>query len=135
MVLENVERDSHIVEAVGEWADYALISRSTGMPTIVNWIGHQRQWRGGWDKFEAATSEDSQILRNEYFERRAQEVETVYTSQDWSEVVRVLYKYDIDYVYLSSREKSRYAYGGLLEQQLKPAFVSPNEQVKILRVD
>ena len=50
---QNASPDAAIVEAVGEWSDWGLVSRSTGLPTIVNWLGHQKQWRGGWEIFDA----------------------------------------------------------------------------------
>ena len=55
---DNATRDAAIVEAVGEWSDWGMVSRSTGLPTIVNWLGHQKQWRGGWERFDAETPED-----------------------------------------------------------------------------
>ena len=31
-----------LLEAVGEWFDMGLISRSTGIPNIINWPGQQK---------------------------------------------------------------------------------------------
>ena len=43
---ERADANTVMVEAVGEWFDAGLMSRSTGVPTIVNWPHHQKQWRG-----------------------------------------------------------------------------------------
>ena len=79
---QNAPPDAAIVEAVGEWGDWGLVSRSTGLPTIVNWLGHQRQWRGGWERFESDRADLSRALRDQYFDERAEEVERIYATLD-----------------------------------------------------
>ena len=54
-----------MVEAVGEWFDYGLISRSTGIPTVFNWPGHEVQWRGSADQFEGREQDVADIYRSE----------------------------------------------------------------------
>ena len=110
---QNALPDSAIVEAVGEWSDWGLISRSTGLPTIVNWLGHQKQWRGGWEQFDADTPEVSRALRDQYFDERAGEVEIIYTTLDPAEAQIILYKYEIDFVYIGPRERDKYGDGGV----------------------
>lgn len=109
----NAPQDAAIVEAVGEWFDWGLISRSTGLPTIVNWIGHEKQWRGGWDRFNAASAEESRRLRDEYLAGREAEVALIYTTQDAAEAQRLLTLYDVQYVYVGHRERERYGIDGL----------------------
>ena len=82
---QNASPDAAIVEAVGEWSDWGLVSRSTGLPTIVNWLGHQKQWRGGWEKFDADKPDVSRALRDKYFDDRTAEVERIYTTLDPAE--------------------------------------------------
>ena len=48
----HASRKSTLIEAVGEWFDYGLISRSTGIPSVFNWHGHQLQWRGDSENFK-----------------------------------------------------------------------------------
>ena len=90
-------RDSTLVEAVGEWFDFGLISRSTGIPTVFNWPGHEVQWRGSADKF-----------RN-----REQHVAEIYQSESWDHAQNLLTRYDVDYVYVGPRERSKYGTEGL----------------------
>ena len=110
---DNAPRDAAIVEAVGEWSDWGMVSRSTGLPTIVNWLGHQKQWRGGWERFDAETPEVSRALRDQYFDERAAEVERIYTTLDPAEAQLILYKYDIDFVYIGQREREKYGTDGI----------------------
>lgn len=104
----NAPPNAAIVEAVGEWFDWAMISRSTGLPTIVNWLGHQKQWRGGWSRFDAETVEESQALRDIYFTERQNEVALIYTTLDAAEAKAVLDRRGIDYIYVGHRERQLY---------------------------
>lgn len=88
----NVDSGSAIVEAVGEWFDAGLISRSTGIPTIFNWPGHESQWRGDADSFAG----------------REQDVSDIYQTQDIELARNLLAKYDVDYVYIGPRERAKY---------------------------
>lgn len=37
-----------ILETTGpDWVDWSRVSAFTGMPTLLGWIGHEAQWRGG----------------------------------------------------------------------------------------
>ena len=89
--------ESVIVEAVGEWSESGLISRSTGVPTVFNWPGHEIQWRGSTDAFDG----------------REQDVATIYQTLDEEEAGNLFAKYDVDYVYVGPRERSKYGDEGL----------------------
>ncbi len=134
---QNTTPGDAIVEAVGEWNDWGLISRSTGLPTIVNWLGHQKQWRGGWDKFDADSPEESRALRDRYFDDRTAEVERIYTTLDPKEAQVILYKYDIDYVYIGPRELNKYGIEGLpkFDAIADRVFADPSGEVMIYRVN
>ena len=132
----NAPPDAAIVEAVGEWSDWGLISRSTGSPTIVNWLGHQKQWRGGWEQFDADTPDVSRALRDQYFDDRVAEVELIYTTLDPAEARLILYKYDIDYVYIGRREREKYGIEGIpkFDAIADLVFTDPNGESAIYRV-
>ena len=97
-VKDNVRPGSGIVEAVGEWFDAGLISRSTGVPTVLNWPGHQLQWRGSADPFDG----------------READIARIYETEDPLEARNLLAKYDVDYVYvglsraLQARRRARW---------------------------
>ena len=96
-IRDNVERDAAVLEAVGEWFDAGLISRSTGVPTVLNWPGHERQWRGAPDRVRA----------------REQDVERIYKTLVPEEAKTLLAKYDVTYVYVGPREREKYGVDGL----------------------
>ena len=133
---QNASPDAAIVEAVGEWSDWGLISRSTGLPTIVNWLGHQKQWRGGWEVFDADKPDVSRALRDKYFDDRTAEVERIYTTLDPAEAQVILYKYDIDYVYIGQRERDKYGIEGIpkFDAIADLVFADPNGEAIIYRV-
>ncbi len=110
---QNAPQDAAIVEAVGEWFDWGMISRSTGLPTIVNWLGHQKQWRGGWGRFDAPTAGEVQGIRDAYFAARESEVALIYTTHDPAEAKAVLGKYDVTYIYIGHRERDKYGTTGI----------------------
>ncbi|MCH8800988.1 MAG: hypothetical protein IH963_08775, partial [Chloroflexi bacterium] len=84
-----------MVEAVGDdYSDFARISSSTGLPTILGWKGHELQWRNSSAPFQG----------------REDAVRIIFSSGDPGEVRRLLDAYDVRYVYLGSRE--RQTYGG-----------------------
>jgi uncharacterized membrane protein len=93
----NAPPGSAIVESVGEWFDNGLISRSTGIPTVFNWPGHELQWRGGAEQFAG----------------REQDVATIYTTTDASEARNLLAKYNVDYVYIGPRERQKHGEEGI----------------------
>ena len=132
---QNAPPDAAIVEAVGEWNDWGLVSRSTGLPTIVNWLGHQKQWRGGWEQFDAETPEVSRALRDQYFDERVGEVERIYTTLDPVEARLILYKYDIDFVYIGRRENDKYGIEGISKFDAIAAPVFQQGDVVIYRVN
>ena len=86
-----------LLEAVGEWFDMGLISRSTGIPNIINWPGHQLQWRNN---------------SNEIF-LRENHVKEIYQTQDINQTKTLISNYNIKYIYVSDRERKKYGQTGL----------------------
>jgi uncharacterized membrane protein len=98
---ENVAGAPVILEAPGDrfkaYVYESRVSAHTGLPTPLGWGGHEHQWRGDYD--EPA--------------RREPDIETIYTSVDANEVLTLLDKYDINYVYVGPVERARYPASGL----------------------
>ena len=101
-----------IVEAVGnDYSDFGRISASTGLPTVLGWKGHERQWRGSTRPFRG----------------REEQVAQIYTSGDPDQVRDLLETYDIRYVYLGARERREYGDSSSFEKFssfLQPVFES-----------
>jgi uncharacterized membrane protein len=95
---EHVEGAPVILETPGGSYDYeGRVSAHTGLPTVLGWAGHEHQWRGTYDE---------QALRKE-------DIETLYTSVDEEQVLTLLDKYDISYVYVGPLERDLYPVEGL----------------------
>ena len=88
-IKDNLPEDAAIVESVGEWYEAGLISRSTGVPTVFNWPGHEIQWRGSAEAIGG----------------RQSDVAAIYTTSDPEQARILLLKYDVDYVYVGPRER------------------------------
>ena len=105
----NADADDGIVEAVGgDYTEYGRVSSFTGLPTVLNWAGHELQWRGS----------------SELMDGRAEDVALVYQSKDINLVEEVLARYDVRYVLFGSRERTKYQVQSLehLSALLTPVF-------------
>lgn len=70
----------------------------TGIPVVLNWEGHQQQWRGaGWEALRGSRPED---------------LDRLYRSQTIAEVSDVIERYGIDYVFYGDSERRRYGTRG-----------------------
>ena len=82
-----------IAEALGgDYSDGGRISAATGLPTILQWPGHELQWRG-----DSAPQEG-----------REEDLQTLYTSTDVNAVRSIIEKYGISYVVVGRREQAAY---------------------------
>lgn len=98
-----------IAEAVGpsySFDNHARVSTRTGMPTVLNWPGHEGQWRGSYKEVGS----------------REAEIKTLYTSNDWTEVEGLINKYDIRYIYFGDLEKNFYKTDGELLRSNLPVI-------------
>ena len=89
---QNISLNQGILESVGEWDSSGFISRNTGIPNLVNWPGHESQWRNS----------DPAIYQ------RAADVETIYSTENLAQAKSLLGKYDINFIYVGDLELSRY---------------------------
>ncbi|MSQ22393.1 MAG: hypothetical protein EXR53_03675 [Dehalococcoidia bacterium] len=87
-----------IVEAVGDdYSSYGRVSASTGIPTILGWVGHEHQWRGSTKPFEG----------------RLQAVEMIYKTDDPQEAKEILHTYGVTYILVGPRERAKYGIQGM----------------------
>jgi len=109
-----------MVEAVsdtgGSYTTYASVSTFSGMPTVLGWIGHVAQWRGGYEEMGS----------------RQEDIRVLYSTQDWDEARAVLDKYNIAYVYVGELEARTYALDeSKFADHLSLGFDSANARVYI----
>jgi YYY domain-containing protein len=84
--------DGVVAEAVGgAYSNYARISIYTGLPTVLGWGNHEGQWR-------------DQALQG----TRPDDIETLYTINDWTTTQDIINRYNIRYVYVGNLERSTY---------------------------
>lgn len=89
-----------VAEAVGnsyEW-QYGRVATLAGIPVVINWPGHQSQWRG--PTYGAATG------------ARLQDIERLYTDLRWDVAREIIERYGIDYVFVGTTERLRYGAAG-----------------------
>ncbi|MBM2827071.1 MAG: hypothetical protein HW403_1135 [Dehalococcoidia bacterium] len=66
--------------------------RQCGLPTVLGWYGHEVQWRGS----------------DKDFKDRPKDIDAVYSTPDKGQVVPILAKYQISYIYVGSLERRKY---------------------------
>jgi YYY domain-containing protein len=98
-ILANIKDNGPFVEGLGnDYIEYAArVSTSTGIPSLLGWIGHEDQWRG----------------TRAYHEQRIQDIKALYASTDWIGAQEILDKYGIKYVYFGPLEEQTYGTRGL----------------------
>ena len=108
---ENIEGRPVLLEANGSsYTYYERVSTITGLPTILGWRTHEWLWQ--------STSADGGVPQ--IVTEREKDIETIYTSQDISEVKRLLDKYKVEYVYVGGCEREKFEEtGNFLESLLK----------------
>jgi YYY domain-containing protein len=89
----HVREPAVILEAHGgSYTPYGRISAMTGIPTLLGWGGHELQWRGSYDEPG----------------RREPDIEAIYRSMDREQIVSLLDKYNITYVYVGPLEREKF---------------------------
>lgn len=104
-----VERDDAVVaEAVlrAYSEGYGRVGALTGIPIVLGWENHERQWRG-------ATYDDIGGSRR-------QDMKTLYTAEDVSQIRHIIDRYRIGYILFGSTEFSQY--GGAGEEKFRDHF-------------
>ncbi len=89
-------RQAVIVEATRDAYNpqYGRVATLTGIPTLLGWENHQRQWRG--------------VLYNAFAGGRAQDVERLYSDARWETAADILQRYGVDYVVYGWTERNQY---------------------------
>ena len=75
------------------------VSVLTGLPTVVGWDWHQRQQRGDFSPMVERT--------------RARRPAHVRQTPDWSQLITLLQKYHVQYIYVGPLERAYYSEAGL----------------------
>ncbi len=118
----NVEGRPVIVETPGDqhkaYVYEGRVSAFTGLPTVLGWAGHERQWRGTYGEQT----------------RREVDLEQLFTTTDPAQTEALLRHYDVTYVYVGPTERARYPADGLEKFGALYPIIYENEGVTIYRV-
>ena len=115
----NAEADDVIVEAVGgDYSTFGRVASFTGLPSPLNWPGHELQWRGS---AEPQTG-------------RAEDVEALYEASDPETAAEVIERYGVRYVVLGKRERDTYSVETLDHLSPTLSLVFSHEDVQIYAV-
>lgn len=120
---ENIEGRPVMLEANGaSYTYYQRVSVMTGLPTVIGWETHEWLWK---DSYELVSL-------------RSEDVRTIYTSDDLTQVKNLLDFYQVKYIYIGGQEHIKYAEaGGVNVDGLCSLgkIVFENEGVLILQIE
>ena len=89
----NTAEPGVVLEKVGSsYSGDNIVSTFTGLPSVLGPMGHESQWRGGYDEMGS----------------RNDDVKRIYETHSWETAKELLEKYDVRYVFVGSAEKSAY---------------------------
>jgi YYY domain-containing protein len=77
---------------------YGRVGAFTGLPTVINWENHERQWRGPGYADVAGT--------------RRQDIDRLYTDLRWDMIIPIIDQYRIDYIMYAQTERAQYGAEG-----------------------
>lgn len=100
--LDGLVRGSQVVvvEAVRDAyaPHYGRVASIIGLPILMGWENHQRQWRGA--------------LYGELAGTRAQDINRLYSDPRWEIAQNIINQYRIDYVFYGQTERNQYGPSG-----------------------
>ncbi len=114
---DNITGTPVILEANGDsYSDYERVSVATGLPTVLGWYVHEWLWRGS----------------TELIDKRAADIQSIYTSSDTELVQSLIDKYQIEYIYVGKLERDKYTSVNdtLLKELGDVVFTSPVTEEK-----
>lgn len=117
-IQENIKGNPVILESQGDsYTDYGIISSNTGLPTVLGWTVHEWLWRGDYS-YPAARLDDVRSLYED----------------DIPKTENLIKKYNIEYVYIGSLERTKYPLLNENKFDLLGKIVYQNETVKIYKL-
>lgn len=86
--------------------EYGRVAMLTGIPNLLGWQNHERQWRGS--TYDRVT--DTVIAENgAVVDSRPIQLDRLYQSDSWEIAQSVINRYGIDYIMVGQAEHTRYA--------------------------
>lgn len=107
-----------MVEAIsdtgGSYTTYNSISTFSGMPTVLGWVGHEAQWRGGYEEIGT----------------RQADVKELYSTSNWEQAQTIIDMYNIRYIVVGNTERNTYQVDqNKFDEHLVKVFESPTVDI------
>lgn len=103
-----------VADTGGSYTTYNIVSTFSGMPAVLGWVGHEAQWRGGYEEIG----------------NRQADIRTLYSTNDWQNALDVINQYNIRYIYVGDVEYRTYSVmEAKFEQYLDLVFASDTVRI------
>ena len=88
---------------------FSRVSGLTGIPTLIGWDNHEKQWRGNtYDQINAFYDD-----KHQFVETRQEAIARLYNTADWNMVRTLVKRYGITYIYVGPTERRNFDAAGL----------------------
>lgn len=115
----NLKEIDVLVESIGgSYSEHGRFSGFTGVPAVLGWSGHERQWRGG----------------NDGWVERESDVERIYTSSDINEVRHMLDRYGVTHVVVGALEREKYTEIDVSKFDMLGSLAYSNASVEVYEI-
>lgn len=119
---ENIDGNHIILEAPGKCYTYSSrVSALTGLSTVIGWTSHELTWRGHGSQVNI----------------RKDDTDLIYNTTDNNNAIKLLEKYNVDFIFIGELEKEKYSNDGLQKFSGYPEYymlIYENECVSIYEV-
>ncbi len=89
--------------------NYGRVSGLTGIPTLMGWDNHERQWRGStFDTLNVYHGDNG-----EPGETRQSAIARLYNTTNWDDVKTIIQRYGITYIYVGPTERRDFNQSGI----------------------
>ncbi len=110
----NIVEAAPVPPDTGEYSDFGQVSEFSGLPTVIGWVLHEYQW-----------GRTAQQIGS-----RQTDVQTIYTSRDWTQTQSLLQEYHIRYVFVGPKERATYRVNeAKFQQSLTTVFHQGNVSI------
>ena len=116
---QRAQPGDRLIEAGGDsYSEGAMVSARSGVPTILGWPGHERQW-----------GRDGVLLA-----QRREDIASVYSTPSLEEALAILRKYGVTYVFVGSSYRAAFPVAGIDKFETGLPAVFESGDVAIYRV-
>ena len=92
-IIDNIKGQEIILVSDGlSYSDYDVIPAMTGHPTVLGWMTHEWLWHNSYD----------------YVLERQNDIKEIYTGEDLEKKEELINKYNIEYIYIGTKEFEKY---------------------------